>query len=142
MRVVKFFSMVALLGVSTVSSSQQFTYFSFHEKGYSGRMLVANEKSNGYPVAAIAVHIQTQNSKTGHVCDLWAMEDTVSRTQSGGEISTMMRIRDMKEEKLTDETFNVLFKGDEVKVESSTPNGYCGVTGSFEGVWVRSAGEI
>ncbi|MGR0171331.1 hypothetical protein [Pseudomonas aeruginosa] len=140
MRILRSVAIFAVSSISTAAFSQQFTYFSYQESGYAGRMLVANELATGSPVQPIAVHIQTEDTGTHHACDVWAMEDTVARVKSNGELSTSMRVVDEKKEP-TGETFDVVFKNSTAVVTSSGPSEYCGVSGTFSGNWGRSQEE-
>ncbi|WP_157806830.1 MULTISPECIES: hypothetical protein [unclassified Pseudomonas] len=141
MNTLKYLAIAAISSVSTFAFSQQFTYFSYQEDGYAGRMLVANELAYGSPVQPIAVHIQTVDTSTHHECDVWAMESTVSRIKSDGEISTSMRVVD-ENKKPTGETFDVVLGRSGVVITSSTPSQYCGVSAMFSGHWVRSQEEV
>ncbi|MET3454823.1 MULTISPECIES: hypothetical protein [Pseudomonas] len=140
MSTLKYLAIAAISSVSTFAFSQQFTYFSYQEDGYAGRMLVANELAYGSPVQTIAVHIQTVDTSTHHECDVWAMENTVSRIESNGEISTSMRVVD-ENKKATGETFNVVLGKSGAVITSFTPSEYCGVSATFSGHWVRSQEE-
>ncbi|WP_157838079.1 hypothetical protein [Pseudomonas sp. PH1b] len=106
MSVFKCLAIVTVSSFSTFALSEQFTYFSYQEGGYAGRMLVANELAHGTPVQPIAVHIQTVDTGTHHECNVWAMENTVARIQSNEEISTSMRVVD-ENKTATGETFDV-----------------------------------
>lgn len=139
----KIFKCLAIAAISSSSSpafSEQFTYFSYQEGGYEGRMLVANELAHGSPVQPIAVHIQTVDTDTHHECDVWAMENTVARIKSNGEISTSLRVVD-ENKKATDETFDVVFGKSTAVITSSSSSEYCGVTAMFSGNWVRTQEE-
>lgn len=137
MKTFKCFIIAAISSIPTFAFSQQFTYFSYEEGGYAGKMLVANELAHGSPVQPIAVHIQTVDTDTHHECDVWAMENTVARIQSNGEISTSMRVVDQNK-KATGETFDVVLGKSTAVITSSTPSEYCGLSGTFSGHWVRS----
>lgn len=137
MKIFKFFIIAAISSIPAFAFSQQFTYFSYEESGYAGKMLVANELSHGSPVQPIAVHIQTVDTSTHHECDVWAMENTVARIQSNGEISTSMRVVDQNK-KATGEIFDVVLGKSIAVITSSTPSEYCGLSGTFSGHWVRS----
>ncbi|MBF8742160.1 hypothetical protein [Pseudomonas guariconensis] len=137
MKAVKYLAIAAVSSISSLAFSEQFTYFSYQEGGYAGRMLVANELAHGTPVQPIAVHIQTVDTSTHHECDVWAMESTVSRIKSNGEISTSMRVVD-ENKKATGETFDVVIGRSGAVITSSTPSEYCGVSAMFSGHWVRS----
>lgn len=93
MNILKCLAAIAISSSSTFAFSEQFTYFSYQEGGYAGRMLVANELAHGTPVQPIAVHIQTVDTSTHHECDVWAMENTVARIRSNGEISGSSHLR-------------------------------------------------
>lgn len=140
MSFVKCLAIAAISSISTFAFSEQFTYFSYQEGGYAGRMLVANELAHGTPLQPIAVHIQTVDTDTHHECDVWAMENTVARISSNGEISTSMRVVD-ENKKTTGETFEVVFKKSSVVVTSPMPSEYCGVSAMFSGNWVRTQEE-
>lgn len=140
MNTFKYLAIAAISSVSTFAFSQQFTYFSYQENGYAGRMLVANELAYGSPVQTIAVHIQTVDTSTHHECNVWAMENTVSRIESNGKISTSMRVVD-ENKKATGETFDVVLGKSGAIITSSTPSEYCGVSATFSGHWVRSQEE-
>lgn len=140
MNVVKCLAVAAISSISTFAFSEQFTYFSYQEGGYAGRMLVANELAHGSPVQPIAVHVQTVDTNTHHECDVWAMENTVSRVKSNGEISTSMRVVD-ENKKATGETFDVVFKNSSAVITSSAPSEYCGVSAMFSGNWMRTQEE-
>ncbi|MEE4141794.1 hypothetical protein [Pseudomonas viridiflava] len=141
MDTLKYLAIAAISSVSTFALSQQFTYLSYQEDGYAGRMLVANEPAYGSTVQPIAVHIQTVDTSTHHECDVWAMESTVSRIKSDGEISTSMRVVD-ENKKATGETFDVVLGKSGAVITSSTPSEYCGVSATFSGHWVRSEEEV
>ncbi|WP_150771198.1 hypothetical protein [Pseudomonas fluorescens] len=136
----RFLAVIAISSTSTFAFSQQFTYFSFQEGGYAGRMLVANELAHGSPVQPIAVHIQTVDTSTQHECDVWAMENTVARIQSNGKISTTMRVVD-ENKKATGETFDVVLGTSAAVITTSTPSEYCGLSATFAGHWARSQEE-
>ena len=140
MYILRCLAVVVVSSTSTCAFSQQFTYFSYQEGGYSGRMLVANELAFGNPVQPIGVHIQTVDTNTHHECDVWAMENTVARIQSNGKISTSMRVVD-ENRKATGETFDVVLGKSAAVITSSAPSKYCGVTGTFSGHWMRSQEE-
>ncbi|AVJ24107.1 MULTISPECIES: hypothetical protein [Pseudomonas] len=140
MKIFKCFIIAAISSIPTFAFSQQFTYFSYEEGGYTGKMLVANELAHGSPVQPIAVHIQTVDTGTHHECDVWAMENTVARIQSNGEISTSMRVVD-RNKKATGETFDITIGKSAAVITSSTPSEYCGLSGTFSGHWVRSQEE-
>ena len=140
MNLFKYLTIAAISSISTLAFSEQFTYFSYQEGGYAGRMLVANELAYGNPVQPVAVHIQTVDTSTHHECDVWAMENTVARIQSNGEISTSMRVVD-ENKTATGETFDVVFGKSAAVITSSTPSEYCGVSAMFSGRWVRSQEE-
>ena len=140
MKIFKFFIIAAISSIPAFAFSQQFTYFSYEEGGYAGKMLVANELSHGSPVQPIAVHIQTVDTSTHHECDVWAMENTVARIQSNGEISTSMRVVDQNK-KATGEIFDVVLGKSTAVITSPTPSEYCGLSGTFSGQWVRSQEE-
>lgn len=140
MYILKHLAVFAVLSASTPAFSQQFTYFSFQEGGYDGRMLVANELAHGNPVQPLAVHIQTIDTRTQHECDVWAMENTAARIQSNGEISTSMRVVDSNK-KATGESFDITLGNSAAVIKSSTPSEYCGLSGTFSGQWVRSQEE-
>lgn len=135
MRMFRCLAVVAISSVSTFALSQQFTYFSYQEGGYAGRMLVANELAFGNPVQPIVVHIQTVDTSTHHECDVWAMENTVARVQSNGKISTSMRVVD-EHKTPNGETFDVVL-GKSAAVITSAPSENCGVSAMFSGHWVR-----
>lgn len=137
MKVLKHLAITAVASFSTFAFSQQFTYFSYQEGGYAGRMLAANELASGNPVEPIALHIQTVDTNTHHQCDVWAMENTVARIKSNGEISTSMRVVD-ENKRATGEIFDVVFGKSTAVVTSSTPSEYCGVSAMFSGHWVRT----
>ena len=137
MHMLKCLAAAAISSVSTFAFSQQFTYFSFQEGGYAGKMLIANELTHGSPVQPIAVHIQTVDTSTHHECDVWAMENTVARIQSNGKLSTSMRVVD-NNKKATGETFDVVIGESVAIITSSAPSEYCGVSGTFAGHWVRT----
>lgn len=130
-------AVAAISSFSTFAFSQQFTYFSYQEGGYAGRMLVANELAFGNPVQPIAVHIQTVDTSTNHECDVWAMENTVARIQSNGKISTSMRVVD-EHKKPNGETFDILIGDSAAVITSPVPSENCGVSAMFSGHWVRS----
>ncbi|MFK3641736.1 hypothetical protein [Pseudomonas protegens] len=136
----KCFSMIAISSISTFAFSEQFTYFSYQEGGYAGKMLVANELAHGTPVQPIAVHIQTVDTSTHHECDVWAMENTVARIQSNGEISTSMRVVD-DNKKATGEIFDIVLGKSVAVITTSTPSEYCGLSAMFSGRWQRSQEE-
>jgi len=140
MRIFKYLTIAAISGISTLALSEQFTYFSYQEGGYAGRMLVANELAHGSPVQPIAVHIQTVDTSTHHECDIWAMENTVARIKTNDEISTSMRVVD-ENKKATGETFDVVLRKSAAVITSSTPSEYCGVSAMFTGNWVRTQEE-
>ncbi|WP_204367212.1 hypothetical protein [Pseudomonas syringae] len=68
------------------------------------------------------------------------MENTVSRIESNGEISTSMRVVD-ENKKATGETFNVVLGKSGAVITSSTPSEHCGVSATFSGHWGRSQEE-
>lgn len=140
MKLFKCLTIAAFSSFSTLAFSEPFTYFSYQEGGYAGRMLVANEFAHGTPVQPIAVHIQTVDTSTHHECDVWAMENTVARIESNGEVSTTMRVVD-ENKKVTGETFDVVFKRSIAEITSSMPSEYCGVSAMFSGSWVRTQDE-
>ncbi|WP_143502018.1 hypothetical protein [Pseudomonas sp. Irchel 3E13] len=140
MRILKYLAVATALSTSSFAFSQQFTYFSFQEGGYAGRMLVANELEHGTPIQPLAVHIQTVDTTTQHECDVWAMENTVARIQSTGEISTSMRVID-KNKKATGEHFDIVLGKSAAIITSPTPSEYCGLSATFSGKWVRSHEE-
>ncbi|WP_267268752.1 hypothetical protein [Pseudomonas protegens] len=140
MHILKYIAAATALSASNFAFSQQFTYFSFQEGGYAGRMLVANELEHGTPIQPLAVHIQTVDTSTHHECDVWAMENTVARIQSNGEISTSMRVID-KNKKATGENFDIVLGKSAAVITSSTPSEYCGLSGTFSGQWVRAQDE-
>lgn len=140
MKAFKYLTIAAILSISSPAFSEQFTYFSYQEGGYAGRMLVANELAHGTPVQPIAVHIQTVDTSTHHECDVWAMENTVARIQSNGEISTSMRVVD-ENKAATGETFDVVLGKSSAVITTSTPSEYCGVSAMFSGRWQRSQEE-
>lgn len=140
MSILKCLAVIAISSASTFAFSQQFTYFSYQEGGYAGRMLVANELAHGTPVQPIAVHIQTIDTNTHHECDVWAMENTVARIRSNGEISTSMRVVD-ENKNATGETFDVVLGKSAAVITSSTSSEYCGVSAMFSGNWVRTQEE-
>lgn len=140
MNILKCLAAIAISSSSTFAFSEQFTYFSYQEGGYAGRMLVANELAHGTPVQPIAVHIQTVDTSTHHECDVWAMENTVARIRSNGEISTSMRVVD-ENKKATGETFDVVLGKSAAVITSSTSSEYCGVSAMFSGNWVRTQEE-
>ena len=141
MKAFEYLTIVAISSISSLAFSEQFTYFSYQEGGYAGRMLVANELAHGSPVQPIAVHIQTVDTSTHHECDVWAMENTASRIKSNGEISTSMRVVD-ENKKATGEVFDVVIGRSGAVITSSTPSEYCGVSAMFSGHWVRSQEEV
>ncbi|MEG0635988.1 hypothetical protein [Pseudomonas putida] len=140
MKISKYLSIAAISSISTFAFSQQFTYFSYQEGGYAGRMLVANELAHDTTAQPIAVHIQTVDTSTHHECDVWAMENTVTRITSNGEISTTMRVVD-ENKKATGETFDVTLKKSTAEITSSSPSEYCGVSAMFSGNWARTQEE-
>ncbi|WP_339443620.1 hypothetical protein [Pseudomonas hunanensis] len=140
MKTFKYLTIAAISSIPSHAFSEQFTYFSYQEGGYAGRMLVANELAHGTPVQPIAVHIQTVDTSTHHECDVWAMENTVARITSNGVVSTTMRVVD--ENKIaTGETFDVVLKNSTAEIISNTPSEYCGVSAMFSGNWVRTQEE-
>lgn len=140
MKAFKYLTIVAISSISPLALSEPFTYFSYQENGYAGRMLVANELVHGTPVQPIAVHIQTVDTSTHHECDVWAMENTVARITSNGEISTSMRVVD-ENKKATGETFDVVLKKSTAEITSSAHSEHCGVSAMFAGNWVRTQEE-
>lgn len=129
------FAVVVISCTSTFALSQQFTYFSYNEGGYAGRMIVANELAFGNPVQPIGVHIQTIDNSTHHECDIWAMENTVARIQSNGKISTSMRVVD-EHKKPNGETFDFVLEKSTAAI-TSAPSENCGISAMFSGGWVR-----
>lgn len=140
MSILRCLAVIVISSASTFAFSQQFTYFSYQEGGYAGKMLVANELAHGTPVEPIAVHIQTIDTSTHHECDVWAMENTVARIRSNGEISTSMRVVD-ENKNATGETFDVVLGKSAAVITSSTSSEYCGVSAMFSGNWVRTQEE-
>ena len=136
MYILRGLAVFAISSVSTFALSQQLTYFSYQEGGYAGRMLVANELAFGNPVQPIVVHIQTVDTSTHHECDVWAMENTVSRIQSNEKISTSMRVVD-EDKNPNGETFDVVLGKSAAIITSSAPSQNCGVSAMFSGKWVR-----
>ncbi|EPL9726639.1 hypothetical protein MKS81_006324 [Pseudomonas aeruginosa] len=137
MSILKCLAVIAISSTSTFAFSEPFTYFSYQEGGYDGRMLVANELAPGTPVKPIGVHIQTVDTSTQHECDVWATENTVARVKSNGEISTSMRVMD-ENKKATGETFDIVFRKSTAVITSSTSSEYCGVSAMFSGDWART----
>lgn len=136
MYMLRCFVVIVISSVSTLSFSQQLTYFSYQEGGYAGRMLVANELAFGNPVQPIVVHIQTVDTNTHHECDVWAIENTTSRIQSNEKISTSMRVVD-EHKNPNGETFDVVLGKSAAVITSSAPSQNCGVSAMFSGHWVR-----
>lgn len=140
MKILKYLTIAATSSISMFAFSEQFTYFSYQEGGYAGRMLVANELAHGTPVQPIALHIQTVDTSTHYECDVWAMENTVARIQSNGEVSTSMRVVD-ENKVATGETFDIVVGKSAAVITTSTPSEYCGVAAMFSGRWQRSQEE-
>ena len=122
---------------STDARSQEFTYFRYSEKGAVGHIIVVNERASDVPVKPIAISVLSGNTKTQHVCELRARENTAARIAGNGSIDATMQVTsgDMKE--MTGDTFEIKFGKTSAVISYDKPQSNCGLTATFSGNWKR-----
>ena len=114
---------------------QEFTYYRYSERGAVGHMIVLNEGSRDVPLKPIGVSILAGNSKTQHVCEVRARENTDARITSGDSIEATMQVttNDMKE--VTKDFFEIKFNRSSALIAYSQMQSNCGLTAAFSGNW-------
>jgi hypothetical protein len=122
---------------STDARSQEFTYFRYSEKGAVGHMIVVNERASDVPVKPIAISVLSGNTKTQHVCEVRARENTAARISGNASIDATMQVPSGDMNEIAGDTFEITFSKTSAVVSYNKPQSNCGLTATFAGNWKR-----